>query len=51
MTRDSMQAFSKLTQIVDGKTRIIADPPLIVPLSDLLPGQADRWAWNSSWTA
>ena len=42
MTRDSMHAFSKLTQIVDGKPRIVADPPLIVPLADLLPGQADR---------
>ena len=41
MTRDSMQAFSKLTHIVDGKPRIIADPPLIVRLADLLPGQAD----------
>jgi uncharacterized protein (DUF2252 family) len=41
MTRDSMQAFSKLTRIVDGKPRIIADPPLIVPMSDLLPEQAD----------
>jgi uncharacterized protein (DUF2252 family) len=41
MTRDSMQAFSKLTHIVDGKPRIIADPPLIVPLADLLPGQVD----------
>jgi Uncharacterized protein conserved in bacteria (DUF2252) len=48
MTRDSMQAFSKLTHIVDGKPRIIADPPLIVPISDLLPEQADPWAWNSS---
>jgi uncharacterized protein (DUF2252 family) len=35
MTRDSMQAFSKLTQIVDGQPRIIASPPLTVPLADL----------------
>jgi uncharacterized protein DUF2252 len=41
MTRDSMQAFSKLTHIVDGKPRIIASPPLIMPLADLLPEQAD----------
>ncbi len=41
MTRDSMQAFSKLTHIVDGKPRIVADPPLIVPLDDLLPAEAD----------
>ena len=32
-SRDSMQALSKLTEVVDGKHRIVADPPLIVPLS------------------
>jgi len=37
-TRDSMQAFSKLTKVVDGEPRIIGDPPLIVPVRDLLPG-------------
>ena len=37
-THDSMQAFSKLTTEVDGKRRIISDPPLIVPISELLPG-------------
>jgi uncharacterized protein (DUF2252 family) len=37
-TRDSMSAFSKLTQQVDGQARIVADPPLIVPLADLAPG-------------
>jgi hypothetical protein len=41
-TRDSMQATSKLTRMVDGKLRIVADPPLIVPIDDLLQGQADR---------
>lgn len=34
-TRDSMQAFSKLTEQVDGQRRIIADPPLIVPIEDV----------------
>ena len=34
-TRDSMQAFSKLTRIVDGEPRIVGDPPLIVPLDEL----------------
>src|ERR1022692_783776 len=41
-TRDSVQAFSKLARIEDGAARIIADPPLIVPYPDLLPGKADR---------
>jgi uncharacterized protein (DUF2252 family) len=36
-TRTSLQAFSKLTKIVDGRARIISDPPLIVPAEDLLP--------------
>jgi uncharacterized protein (DUF2252 family) len=35
-TRDSMQELSKLTQIEDGQPRIIPDPPIIVPLRDLL---------------
>jgi uncharacterized protein (DUF2252 family) len=37
-TKDSMSAFSKLTHVVDGETRIIAEPPLIVPLDDLTEG-------------
>ena len=38
-TRDSMQEVAKLTRLVDGQPRIIADPPLIVPIADLLPEQ------------
>ena len=41
-TRDTMQAFSKLTREVDGQRRIIADPPLIVPVEDLLPEGRER---------
>jgi uncharacterized protein (DUF2252 family) len=33
--KDSMKAFSKLVQIVDGRPRLIGDPPLIVPIQDL----------------
>lgn len=36
-TRDSLQAFDKLTEVVDGRLRIAADPPLLVPVADLLP--------------
>ncbi|KQZ11506.1 hypothetical protein ASD23_05540 [Agromyces sp. Root1464] len=36
-TRDSMKAFSKLVRVIDGKLRIAADPPLIVPVEDLAP--------------
>lgn len=38
-TRDSMQVFSKLTRIVDGEPRIVAEPPLIVPLRDLMDSE------------
>jgi len=34
-TRDSMRALSKLTQEVDGRPRIVAHPPLIVPIEDV----------------
>ncbi|MFF1678858.1 DUF2252 domain-containing protein [Streptomyces sp. NPDC058256] len=36
-TRDSLQAFDKLTETVDGRPRIAADPPLLTPAGDLLP--------------
>jgi uncharacterized protein (DUF2252 family) len=36
-TRDSTQAMGKLTRMVDGRRRIVGDPPLVVPLRDLLP--------------
>jgi uncharacterized protein (DUF2252 family) len=38
-THDSMQEVAKLTHLVDGRPRIIADPPLIVPIADLAPKQ------------
>jgi hypothetical protein len=41
-TKDSMQAVDKLTHMVDGKPRIIADPPLIVPADQLIPDEIDR---------
>ncbi|KRF41201.1 hypothetical protein ASG96_10610 [Terrabacter sp. Soil810] len=37
-TRDSMQAFTKLTHDVDGHRRIISDAPLIVPIEELAAG-------------
>ena len=38
-TKDSMSSFSKLTREVDGEPRIVAEPPLIVPLDDLAQGR------------
>jgi uncharacterized protein (DUF2252 family) len=37
-TRDGTSAFSKLTRVVDGGPRIVAEPPLIVPIDDLAQG-------------
>jgi uncharacterized protein (DUF2252 family) len=34
-TRDSLQALSKLGEIVDGHYRIVSQPPIVVPLRDL----------------
>lgn len=41
-TRDNLQAFGRLTETVHGRPRIAADPPLLVPVADLLPeGERD----------
>ncbi|MGZ4773365.1 MAG: DUF2252 domain-containing protein, partial [Ilumatobacteraceae bacterium] len=36
-TRDSLQALSKLAEKVDGRYRIVSQPPIVVPLRDLGP--------------
>ena len=41
-TRDSMQAFAKLTHDLDGERRITSDPPLVVPIEELLPERRQR---------
>jgi len=43
-TRDSMQQLAKLTRVVDGRPRIISDPPLLVPVDELVPVERDREA-------
>ncbi|MGO9792935.1 MAG: DUF2252 domain-containing protein [Solirubrobacteraceae bacterium] len=40
-TRDSMSAFSKLTEAIDGSVRIVDQSPLIVPI-DQLAGERGR---------
>jgi uncharacterized protein (DUF2252 family) len=39
--KDSLRALDKLTVAVDGRPRIVSDPPLVVPLEELL-GDADE---------
>jgi uncharacterized protein (DUF2252 family) len=38
-TRDSMSAFKKLTEVVDGKVQIVDQSPLIVPIEKLVAGE------------
>jgi uncharacterized protein (DUF2252 family) len=46
-THDSMQELTKLTQQVDGRPRIISDPPVLVPVDELLPKQVERKGFES----
>ena len=36
--KDSMRALAKLCTFVDGEPRILASPPLVTPIEDVLPG-------------
>jgi uncharacterized protein (DUF2252 family) len=46
-TRDSIHALSKLGEVVDGRYRIISQPPIIIPERDL----ADRYGLSAEETA
>ena len=46
-TRDSMRAFAKLTQVVDGQRRFISDPPLIVPIGRAPARISSETRWSS----
>ncbi len=37
-SRDHLRAFNKLTRVVDGERRFVSDPPLLVPVSELVAG-------------
>jgi hypothetical protein len=41
-TKDSVKAFGKLTEVVDGQLRIVGDPPLIVPIEDVHSEHVDQ---------
>jgi uncharacterized protein (DUF2252 family) len=42
-SRNSMQALQKLTEMVDGEPRFISDPPLLVPIEELVsPSESSR---------
>jgi uncharacterized protein (DUF2252 family) len=40
--KDSTRALEKLTHVVDGELRILADPPLIVPAEELMAADETR---------
>ena len=37
-SKDSLRAFAKLTEMVDGEPRIASDPPLIIPIEEVVSG-------------
>jgi uncharacterized protein (DUF2252 family) len=41
MQKDSARATSKLTEVIEGKPRFRSDPPLLVPVSELLDQEAN----------
>src|SRR6201986_3537763 len=46
-TRDSMEQLGKLTVVKDGQQRIISDPPLLVPIDELVPDRMERTVFES----
>ena len=40
--KDNLRALDKLTEVVEGKRRIVSDPPLIVPLEELASAEASE---------
>ena len=41
-TKDSMKALSQADPVGDGEIRFVSDPPLIVPIAELVPGAVGR---------
>ena len=50
-TRDSTRDVARLTNLVNGNLKIISDPPLVVPLDELVPEHADRAALQAELTS
>jgi uncharacterized protein (DUF2252 family) len=46
-TKDSMTAFAKLTRVIDGKSRIVDESPLIVPIDQLAAGEGREQLFDS----
>jgi uncharacterized protein (DUF2252 family) len=48
-TRDSLRVFAKRADEIDGELRIVADPPLVVPLEDLAERDDPRLVGIEEW--
>jgi uncharacterized protein (DUF2252 family) len=46
-TRDSMQEVAKLCHVAGGRPRIVSDPPLLVPVDELMPEAQDAAAFQA----
>jgi uncharacterized protein (DUF2252 family) len=46
-SRDSVQALAKLTRLVDGRHRIVSQPPLIVPIEELYGAEQVEQTYHS----
>jgi uncharacterized protein (DUF2252 family) len=47
-TRDSMQELAKLTRTVDGRPRIVSDPPLVVPVDEMIRDETERATFEAA---
>ena len=47
-SRDSLHALSRLTRVVDGRRRLVSDPPLLIPVEELV-GEAEAKAMSRRW--
>jgi uncharacterized protein (DUF2252 family) len=49
-SRDSLKALAKLTRVVDGRRRLVSDPPLLVPIDELV-GESEANSYEQKMAA
>jgi uncharacterized protein (DUF2252 family) len=50
-TRDSIEQLGKLTQVINGRPRIVSDPPVLVPMDELLGTEKERLGFQEEITS
>jgi uncharacterized protein (DUF2252 family) len=50
-TRDSIEQLGKLTQVVNGRPRIVSDPPVLVPIDELLGSEKEQLRFQEEITS